>query len=185
MPVSYLDAAPEDLPAALEGYHHYVRSSPATFGIEPVSVDARGCGFEEHPGDGPHPLLVAGSPEEGLLGGASSSEFRPLSACSTPLKTSVYVCLGAPPGGPESGLYHRLFEQFSLEDLERAVAGMTVPNPAPEALDFLFGFAPVGTFPLVGRKFGRCWDARGTGKDLRPQAPDASRAGREAGREDR
>ena len=141
--------------------------------------------FEEHRGGGPHRLLAADSPEEGRLGWASSSEFRPRSAHSTTVETSIHLRPGAPRRGLGSGLYLRLFELLVREDLERTVAGVTPPNPSSEALHLRWDFTPVGTFARVGRKLGHCWDVGWYEKALRPEAPYASCAGGEGGGGDR
>ncbi len=44
------------------------------------------------------------------------------------------------------------------EDLNRAYAGITLPNDASIALHERFGFERIGTYSEVGRKFDRYWD---------------------------
>ena len=53
-----------------------------------------------------------------------------------------------------------LFDLLAGEDVHRAVAGITLPNPASVALHHRLGFAPVGVFAQVGYKFGRYWDVQ-------------------------
>jgi phosphinothricin acetyltransferase len=55
-------------------------------------------------------------------------------------------------------LYRALFELIAEEDINRIVAGVTLPNPGSVALHGRFGFRHVGTFTGNGRKFGEYWD---------------------------
>jgi phosphinothricin acetyltransferase len=55
-------------------------------------------------------------------------------------------------------LYQTLFASIAGEDINRIVAGVTLPNEMSIALHRRFGFTPVGTFSANGRKFGRYWD---------------------------
>jgi phosphinothricin acetyltransferase len=44
------------------------------------------------------------------------------------------------------------------QDLHRAYGGITQPNEASVGLHRAFGFEHVGTYPEIGRKFGKFWD---------------------------
>ena len=55
-------------------------------------------------------------------------------------------------------LYAALFDALRGEDIRMAIAGMTLPNDAANALHERFGFTLVGVMHEVGRKFGRYWD---------------------------
>jgi phosphinothricin acetyltransferase len=55
-------------------------------------------------------------------------------------------------------LYERLFAALAEEDVHRAYAGITLPNPASVGLHERFGFTRIGVFTHAGRKFGRYWD---------------------------
>ncbi|HTW39689.1 MAG TPA: GNAT family N-acetyltransferase [Thermoplasmata archaeon] len=147
-----------DLPAVIEVYNHYVRSSPATFEVEPVRVEDRTGWWEEHSGDGRYRLLVAELPDAGIVGWATSSRFRPRAAYETTAETSVYCRPGFEGRGVGSALYTALFRALESQDIERFVAGVALPNPASVRLHRRFGFEPVGTFHRIGRKFGRYWD---------------------------
>lgn len=157
MPSDIRPATPADLEALTEIYNHYVRETPATFDIDPLTPEERRGwldGFEER---GPYRLLVAtegGSPQ----GYAYSHRFRPRRAYDTSVETSIYCRPEATGRGLGSRLYAALFRALEGEDLHRAYAGITLPNPASVALHASFGFQPVGTYREVGRKFGRYWD---------------------------
>ena len=51
-----------------------------------------------------------------------------------------------------------MFDAIAREDINRIVAGVTLPNSASVVLHQSFGFVPVGTFTQAGRKFDRYWD---------------------------
>ncbi len=123
-----------------------------------MSAPERREWFDAHTAGGRHRLVVAVDSKERVLGWAATSPFRPRAAYATTVESSVYCrpeCRGV---GLGPALYRHLFESIANEDIERIVAGVTLPNPASIALHERFGFRPVGTFSSVGRKFGRYWD---------------------------
>ncbi|MDX3236370.1 GNAT family N-acetyltransferase [Streptomyces sp. ME03-5709C] len=160
----------EDLQALTDLYNHYVRETPITFDLEPLSPEQRRPWLLSHPEDGPHRLLVAHATQpdgsKGLLGYATSSPFRPKAAYSTSVETSVYCAPAAAGRGVGTLLYTALFEALRGEDLHRAYAGIAQPNEASVRLHTRFGFHPLGVYGEVGRKFGRYWDVAWYEKDL-------------------
>jgi phosphinothricin acetyltransferase len=106
---------------------------------------------------GRHRLLVAVS--GGAVGGfACSSRFRPKAAYETSVETTIYLAAEAVGRGAGSRLYGQLFHALEGEDVHRAYAGISLPNPASIALHERFGFKRVAHFTEQGRKFGRYWD---------------------------
>jgi phosphinothricin acetyltransferase len=115
--------------------------------------------FEHYHLVGRHQLFVAcGGPGGEPVGYASSSTFRPKAAYETSVETSVYVDPGWTGQGVGRKLYERLFTALAREDVHRAYAGVTLPNPASIALHERFGFTRIGIFSHAGRKMGRFWD---------------------------
>ena len=140
-----------------ELYNHYVRTSPATFDVEPFSVEERRAWFDAFAPDTNHQLWVAD--EAGtVLAFAYSGRFRPKPAYRTTVETTVYCAPGATGQGLGRQLYSALFKGLEGRDLNRALAGITQPNPASVALHEAFGFERVGTFSQVGYKDGQYWD---------------------------
>jgi len=134
-----------------------VLTSPVTFDLEPLSVEQRAPWFLEHAEIGRHRLLVAD--EDGLVVGyASTSRFRARAAYDTTVEASIYCAPEAMGRGIGSALYRELFAAIASEDINRIVAGITLPNDASVALHRSFGFVQVGVFSQNGRKFGRYWD---------------------------
>lgn len=150
-------AALEDIGAIVGIYHHYVRTSPATFEVEPRTDAAWRAWFDAFGERGPHRLLVARE-DERVLGYASSSTFRPRAAYAPTVETSVYIDPSSTGRGVGTALLGELLSALESEDVHRACAGIAMPNPASVRLHERFGYRHVGTFTEQGRKFGRYWD---------------------------
>jgi phosphinothricin acetyltransferase len=150
----------DDLARLTEIYNHYVVHSPATFDLEPKTLDQRREWFSQFAEAGRHRLLVA--EEDGvILGYAGTMRWRPKPAYDTTVETSIYCAPESVGRGVGGNLYAALFDAIAGENIHRIVAGYVPPNPASAALHERFGFRPVGTFSEVGYKFGRyrdvCW----------------------------
>jgi len=167
---------PGDLAAIVQVYNHYVRTSPATFEVTPLRPTDREEWFREHSLGGRYRLWVAAASSGRVVGWATSSPFRPRAAYATTVETSVYLHPRFVGRGIGSRLYRTLLESIREEDIERAVAGVTITNPASVRLHRRFGFRPVGTFHRVGRKFGQYWDVTWFERPLRPPRPQVPAA---------
>jgi phosphinothricin acetyltransferase len=150
----------DDLGALTDIYNHYIRETPITFDVTPITPDERRPWLLSHPVDGPHRLVVARLPGRSgqILGYATSSPFRPKAAYSTSVETSVYLAPGAGDRGMGTLLYKQLFEALAGEDVHRAYAGVTLPNEASIRIHLRFGFRRIGVYEEVGRKFGAYHD---------------------------
>jgi phosphinothricin acetyltransferase len=150
-------AAHADLARLTAIYNHYVVTSPVTFDLAPLTIEQRSAWFLQHADTGRYRLSVAD--EEGLVVGyASTSRFRDRAAYETTVEASIYCAPGAVGRGIGKALYRALFAAIAGEDINRIVAGITLPNPASVALHQSFGFVQVGVFSETGRKFDRYWD---------------------------
>ncbi len=147
---------PDDLPALTEIYNHYVRETPITFDLEPFTPETRRPWFDQFGETGRHRLRVAEG--EGILGYATSSRLRPKGAYATSVEVTVYLLPDAQRRGLGIRLYADLFDALAHEEVHRAYAGVTLPNPASIALHKRFGFQSIGIYREVGRKFDRFWD---------------------------
>jgi len=150
-------ATADDLPALTDIYNHYIVNTAITFDLHPFSVDDRRDWFLNHSG-GRYRLLVAADGRGQATGYASSSQFRTKAAYDTTVESSIYCRAEVVGRGVGTMLYRALFETLKGEDVNRIVAGVTLPNPASLALHERCGFRQVGAFSSVGRKFGRYWD---------------------------
>jgi phosphinothricin acetyltransferase len=150
-------ASVADLAAINDIYNHYVVSTAVTFDVEPTSMAWRREWFTGFAATGPHRLLVArrdGHP----VGYADSARHRRRAAYDPSVETSVYVAPDLTGRGVGTALYEALLRELESEDVHRAFAGITMPNPASVRLHERFGFRHVGTFTEQGRKLGRYWD---------------------------
>jgi phosphinothricin acetyltransferase len=146
-----------DLARLTEIYNHYVSNTPITFDIETYTAERRESWFNQFSERGRHRLMAA--EENGLvLGYAGTTGFRPKAAYDTTVELTIYCAQEAIGKRVGSRLYSALFEALKQEDINRYVAGYTLPNAASAALHERFGFKPVGIYTEVGRKFGRYWD---------------------------
>jgi phosphinothricin acetyltransferase len=157
MAITVRAGAEPDLDAINDIYNHYIATSPVTFDVEPFTAEQRAAWFSHYSTQGRYRLLVA--VEDGAVAGyATSSPHRPKHAYETTVETTIYLSPAHVGRGIGATLYGALFEALEGEDLHRAYAGITQPNPASVALHERFGFTQAGLFTEQGRKFGRYWD---------------------------
>lgn len=149
-----------DLPRLAEIYNHYILNTPITFNMKPFTVEGFKEWFEEHSDGKRHRLVVAVEDADGgrVIGYAGTGRFRPKEAYETTVETTIYCSPECTQRGVGTLLYRALFEVIAGEDINRIVAGVTLPNPPSVALHKRFGFRHVGTFTGNGRKFGKYWD---------------------------
>lgn len=158
-------ATEADLESINDLYNNYILTSPATFDIEPFSIERRREWFSHYSTTGRYRVFVA-CDEESVLGFASSSQFRPKAAYETSVETTVYCAESSGGRGIGSELYQALFAAIEDEDIHRAYAGITMPNAASVALHEKFGFKQVAYFTEQGRKFDRYWDVAWFEKEM-------------------
>jgi phosphinothricin acetyltransferase len=153
----------DDLEQLNDLYNHYVRTSACTFDIEEISMDERRAWFAGF--GGRYKLFVAVDGDR-VLGYSHSKSFRPKHAYETSVEVTVYVAHDAHGRGAGARLYQALFDGLAGEDVHRAYAGITMPNPASVALHARFGFKQVAYFTEQGRKFDKYWDVAWFEKEL-------------------
>ncbi len=146
-----------DIPQINEIYNHYIRETPITFDIDPKTDEDSAYWLQKLGTTGRHQCFVA-MKGDAVLGWACSGAYRPKAAYETSIEVSVYLAPNAGGRGLGTALYTRLFDALDGEDVHRALAGITLPNTSSLALHKRFGFAEVGTYSEVGRKFDRYWD---------------------------
>jgi phosphinothricin acetyltransferase len=146
-----------DLPALLDIYNHYVRTTAISFDIEPRTLAQRVEWFESFAPSGRYQCFVA---EEGgrVLGWASSGKFKERQAYETSVELSVYLAPDVHAKGLGGRLYTTLLDALKGEDIHRLYGGITLPNAASVGLHEAMGFKRVSLTSEVGRKFGKYWD---------------------------
>ncbi|MBS0471429.1 MAG: N-acetyltransferase [Proteobacteria bacterium] len=146
-----------DLPALLDIYNHYVVNTPFTFDLEPRTLAQRQEWFDQFSPVGKYRCFVAA--RGGVaIGYACSAKFKEKEAYATSIETSIYLAPGEGGKGLGRRLYEALFDALKGEDIHRAFGGVTLPNPASVGVHTALGFGNIGTYPEIGRKFGRYWD---------------------------
>ena len=142
----------------LEIYNHYIVHTTATFDTVPFDLDGRAPWFEQFD-DKRYVCLVAYENKQ-LLGYANSAKLKEKPAYQTSVEVSIYTHPKHRGKGCGDALYTALFDHLADEDVHRAYAGITQPNPASEKLHKRFDFEPCGYYQEVGYKFGQYWDVR-------------------------
>lgn len=147
----------DDLPRINEIYNYYVINTPITFEIDPVTVESRAKWFAEHTAGKRYRMFVA--EDDGTIEGyACTGPFRERAAYITSVEATIYLAHEVKGRGIGTKLYSVLFDAVKGEDINRLLAGITLPNEASVAIHRKFGFTPVGVFSENGRKFNRYWD---------------------------
>jgi phosphinothricin acetyltransferase len=145
-----------DLEAVGEIYNHYVRTSHATFDIEPKDLAWGRRWLEAHASER-HRALVAVR-EDRVVGFTTSGRYGKRAAYESSVETSVYVAPDSTGLGIGAELYAELLAALSGRGVHRALAGIALPNDASVRLHERFGFRRVALFTEQGWKFDRYWD---------------------------
>jgi len=148
-------AKKSDLPELLEIYNHEVRTSPATFDLEPQTLVQRKAWFSAHRRK--HPLVVA-ERHGRVIGYASLSRFRDKPGYSKTGEDSVYVRRGFQGKGVGTLLLKEILARATKLGYHTVIAGVVPPNEASVRLHEGLGFGYVGNFREVGFKFSRWQD---------------------------
>jgi phosphinothricin acetyltransferase len=144
-----------DLPAILEIYNHQIKTSAATFDLEPMTLSQRKGWFLKHVRR--HPLIVA---ELGgrVVGYASLSGFRDKPGYFNSAENSVYVDREYQGRGIGKLLMKEILSRATKIGYHTIVAGIAPPNEPSVRLHKSLGFKFVGSFREVGYKFSAWQD---------------------------
>ena len=157
MAVRVRPATDADMAGLNDVYNEYVASAHYTFDLDPTPLEARREWFGHYGDSGRYRVFVAVDGDQ-VIGYASSSRYRVKPAYETSIETSIYLAPEATGQGTGTKLYTALFDALRGEDVHRAYAGISLPNPASIALHEKFAFKRAGHYSEQGRKFGRYWD---------------------------
>ena len=136
-------------------YAPIVAETPISFEAEPPSVEEMQRRITETLRGFPWLVCRKGGD---VLGYAYAHAFATRAAYSWSVETSVYVDADARRLGIGSRLYGALLPILTEQGFRRALAGITLPNPASVALHESVGFQPSGVYRRVGFKLGSWWD---------------------------
>lgn len=148
-------ATERDVAAILEIYAPLVSETAVSFELEPPSAHALAERNAET--QRVYPWLVL-ERQNGVAGYAYASSFRKRQAYDWSSEVSVYVAEPYRGQGVARALYRALLALLRLQGFARAIAGITLPNPASVAFHERFGFVFVGCFARVGFKFSQWHD---------------------------
>lgn len=104
------------------------------------------------------PWLVAVDAQDTVLGYAYADRHRERPAYRWSVNISAYVGAGQRGRGIGRRLYAELLPILRRQGFVNAFAGITLPNPASEALHAGIGMQRVGVYPAVGFKNGAWHD---------------------------
>ncbi|MDQ8184666.1 N-acetyltransferase family protein [Pelagicoccus sp. SDUM812002] len=139
-----------------EIYNHYIKNTVITFEEELVDGTEIATRLAKvFKAD--LPWLVAEENDK-VLGYAYASPWHARSAYRHTVEVSVYLDHQTTGRGVGSALYERLFERLRKKDIHVVIGGLTLPNPASEALHQKFGMRKVAHYQEVGHKFSKWLD---------------------------
>ena len=153
--ISIRRARTADLPAITEIYNEAIRTTTATFDIEPKTDAEQRHWFEAH---GPrHPILVA-EVDNKVVGWASLSQWSDRRAYDETAETSSYVKEGYQGRGIGRKLMEAVVAEGQRLGFHSLIARIAEGSDASLHLSEGLGFRLVGVLKEVGRKFGRLLD---------------------------
>ncbi len=153
--VTVRDAQAGDEAACAAIYAPYVRETAITFELEPPGPEEMAARIAASQAG--HAWVVL--EQDGAVAGyAYGATWQSRPAYRFSCEVSVYVEMGRRRSGAGRALYEALFERLRSRGFRNAVAGMTMPNEASEALHLAMGFRPVGSYTDIGYKLGRWHD---------------------------
>lgn len=158
----------EDASAIAEIYNFYIENSIATFETEKVSAEDFQKRIEQTLKQN-LPYFV--SEENGeLLGYAYASKWKDRFAYRFSVEVTVYLSTNATGKGLGTQLYQELFNALTQLGFHTAIGGISLPNPASEALHEKMGMVKVAHFQQVGYKFNQWIDVGYWQKHLSEEA---------------
>ena len=149
-------ADPSDASAVAEIYNHYIKTSHATFELDPIDGGEILLRMEQGQNAG-YPFLVFENDGE-IEGYAYGRQFRPRRAYLHSIEISVYIRAGHEGRSIGTKLYEVLFDEIRKGTFHAIIAGISLPNEPSVKLHERFGMTKVAHFSEVGHKFGRWID---------------------------
>jgi L-amino acid N-acyltransferase YncA len=150
------DATPEDAPALVNIYNHYVVHTPLTFEMIPISKSDMLDRIETITA-AELPWLVFESKGQ-IHGYAYASPWKSRGAYQNTLESTIYLTPDSCAHGIGTYLYGTMLEHLASSDKHAVIAGIALPNPASIALHERLGFEKVAHFKQVGFKFEKWID---------------------------
>jgi phosphinothricin acetyltransferase len=151
------EALASDLADLMVIYNHAIEHSVATFDLVPFDEIQARAWFDRFDGD--RAVLLSAVLRDRVVGFAFYAPHRPKPGYRHARETTVYIHPDYLGHGIGTALYTALIARARDTGAHALVAVIAGDNPASVSLHRKFGYEPVGTFPEMGRKFGRWIDA--------------------------
>ncbi len=153
--IEFKELTPEELPAVLEIYNHYVLNSTATFHVHPLSLqEMKSLIFFDDPKYKTFVILSSGA----ICGYAYISRFKPREAYDGTAEATVYLKSEYTGRGIGAEAI-RFMEQIAKEqNIHVLLAVITDGNNASIKAFEKNGFVKCAHYREVGRKFGQQLD---------------------------
>lgn len=163
-------ATAADAAACARIYAPYVTDTAISFETEVPSVAAMTARILE--ASHRHAWLVLQTDGD-VTGYAYATSFNPRAAYRWACTVSVYVDAERRGRGAGRALYAALLERLRQRGYYQALAGITQPNDASNALHRAMGFEEVARYRRVGWKLGRWHDVLWVQRELRTSSEAA------------
>ena len=148
-------ATPGDAEQFCEIYNYYVRETTVTFEEEPVSQAT----MEERMAAVAGKLPWLAAEVDGTVAGyAYATTWKPRAAYRYTVECAIYLDPAFHGHGLGARLYGELIKDLRGRGVHCVIAGVSLPNPASDALHEKLGFEQAGRFREVGNKHGRWLD---------------------------
>lgn len=137
-------------------YNYYIDNTTITFEELQVTLKELQQRVEKVTEAGLPWLVVEENGE--ILGYAYATKWRERVAYRHSVEVSVYLAEKTRGRGLGTALYKALFERLKQLNIHVVIGGVTLPNPASEALHAKLGMEKVAHFKQVGFKFKQWLD---------------------------
>ncbi len=151
-------AARADLPQIRAIYNEIIRNTTAVYSDQEVTLEDRERWFDAKLAQG-FPVLVAAD-SSGVAGFGTFGEFRAWPCYRSSVEHSVHVRADCRRRGAGRALILALIDAAKAMQKHVMIAGIDAENVISISLHESLGFAVVGHFHEVGRKFGRWLDLK-------------------------
>lgn len=148
-------ATSNDAQNILDIYGTYCLKSPATFELQPPSLDDICNRINKTLMRFPYLIFEQ---EHEAVAFAYAGQHMERAAYRFSVNVSVYVKEGHHGTGKGKALYNLLLPLLTKQGFCNAFAGITIPNPGSEALHRSMGFVQTGLYKNVGYKFEKWHD---------------------------
>ena len=172
--VQIRDASVADAEACVAIYAPYVTGTAISFELEPPTAAEMAERIAKAVAT--HAWLVLEDDGQ-VVGYAYGGPMKPRAAYRWSCEVSVYVSPTRHRTGAGRKLYDALFERLIARGYRTAIAGVTLPNPASEALHKSLGFEPIGIYRNIGWKHDAWHDVAWSQRPLAelPDPPEEPR----------